>query len=107
MPNSRKDTYKGFREWLDERYPSGQVTDLEWEQLILEDSQFDYKSLAVGISYSGEEILQTQSPAVGISYDIMSECGDEILQTVGISYESGEDVLQTQAQNDYGHSFVE
>ncbi|SMN01273.1 hypothetical protein SPONL_1895 [uncultured Candidatus Thioglobus sp.] len=37
----------------------------------------------------------------------MSECGDEILQTVGISYESGEDVLQTQAQNDYGHSFVE
>ena len=64
MPNARQDTYKGFREWLDEQYPSGRVSNEEWEQLILEDSQFDYIS---------------QSPAVGISYDIL-ESGDDVLQ---------------------------
>ena len=47
----KNDTYKKFREWLYQWYSEARYpTEEEFEQILAEDSQFDYNSLAPGVS---------------------------------------------------------
>lgn len=43
-----------LRQWINEYYPAG-ISEEDWEQITLEDGQYDYLS---------------QSPGVGVSYEI-------------------------------------
>ena len=70
-PNAQNDTYKVFRQWISEYYPAG-ITDEEWEQVTLEDTQYDYLS---------------QSPGVGVSYEIGAGDGETTDDTVDQTFQ--------------------
>ncbi len=41
-PDAKRDTFKRFREWLDDTYTGGNPSDEEWETIAQEDQEYTY-----------------------------------------------------------------
>ncbi len=42
VPDAKTNTFKRFREWLDDTFTGGTPADDEWETIIREDEEYDY-----------------------------------------------------------------
>ena len=56
VPDAKKETYKRFREWLNDYFSPEGPSEEDWEQIMNEDSQHNYlPGVAIDYEISGHE----------------------------------------------------
>lgn len=58
VPDARRDTYKQYRDWVDQHFGEG-INNEVWEEILTEDSQHCYlPSVAVDYEVSREDVIE-------------------------------------------------
>ena len=67
VPEAKNDTFKQFREWLQEVYAVGCPTEEEWGQIMVDDKNYLYHQPYVGPAYDGINEQAERNNRLGVS----------------------------------------
>ena len=71
--DAKNDTYKKFRQWLDDNFTLGIPTEEEWDDILLKDEEHNYYNSTTQEFEEPSDAVQTpgvQDDNVGVEYEV-------------------------------------